>query len=502
MLTTMSSKQRHIILVGVFLVFLLTVSYYQYATTAHQTASTLSSYYSSPNEGQQQVELHSPLSDLSSVTNNLINQPVKQPQPCDSGNIPWLASDRQYWDGWQTKSFFLQPDGNFTLDDVSVEEGTGLCIVVLLGPVPAASKIKVESHYAPPDLITMTAIGNKYTIPITLHQYPKQANAYYANVYFRHSDAYTLKSTTEYRSYFWEVPIQHKYQPFSFDSSNMAIITSSSSLNQQHLPPCDPQQPLEGSWRNNTDHYQFIPDHCELANTQQGLAVGPLDCLQHKTIHVWGDANTRRNLKALSSPYWCNIYDDPEQSCICNDDSDDPTHSLYPWVTNHNIPLQFGQDTTVYYNSLGTITLEDWRNEIQHRVETQLAPANVVIVNMGNDDVPLSRMKPHQFARSLSDLLYHLQHNVYTNGETIIVRTPQFFGTGQHYQTSWNAGRSRAFANVVRDLANGSRLLLWDTHQLGLEYNTCRYQGTIYTKRNVIDIENQLLLGLLCSRLA
>jgi hypothetical protein len=202
-------------------------------------------------------------------------------------------------------------------------------------------------------------------------------------------------------------------------------------------------------------------------------------------------------MKALASPHWCDMQQDPEALCICNDDNEDPTHTLYPWVADHNIPLRLGQDTTVYYNSLGSsITLEDWRPEIQQRV--QLAPADVVIVSVGNDDVALSRMKPHQFAHSLIDLLHHLQHTVYTH-QNIIVRTPQFFGTGQHYSTSWNAGRSRAFANVVRDVVNsGPRLFLWDTHQLGSEHNTCRYQGTTYTKRNVINVENQLLVDLLC----
>lgn len=203
-------------------------------------------------------------------------------------------------------------------------------------------------------------------------------------------------------------------------------------------------------------------------------------------------------MKALASPSWCDMQRDSEALCICNDDNEDPAHTLYPWAADHNIPLHLGQDTTVHYNSLSTITLEDWRPEIQQRVQTQLAPADVVIVSVGNDDVALSRMKPHQFAQSLTDLLHHLQHTVYTH-QNIIVRTPQFFGAGQHYSTYWNAGRSRAFANVVRSAVNsGPRLFLWDTHQLGSEHNTCRYQGTTYTKRNVIDVENQLLLDLLC----
>ncbi|KAI8079925.1 uncharacterized protein BX664DRAFT_341828 [Halteromyces radiatus] len=482
MVTSMSSQKRHVILIGTFLIFLLTISYYQYATSSTNDQPSL--YI----QQQDDLPIASPiisLSTSSSDDNSII-------QPCDKGDIPWLASDRQYWDGWKTKSFFLLPDGNFTLDNVIIEQENGLCIVVLLGPIPAASKIKVESHYAPPDSITMTAIGKHYRIPITLHQYPKQSNAYYANVYFRHSDSYILKSTTEFRSYFWETPIQHNYQPFSFDSSNMVIVTPSAYPSLQQ-PACEPNQPVEGSWRNDTNQFQFIPDHCEMKYTRQD----GLRCLRRKTIHVWADANLRRNLKTLASPYWCDINNDPEATCICNDDLEDPDHLLYPWAADHNIPLALG-DNKVHYNSINSITTQDWRQEMAMRVKDQLPPADLVIVGVGNDDIPLSRMKPSQFANALSDLLHHMTTTVYPD-QIIILRTPQFFGTGQHYYTSWNAGRSRAFANVVRDLVHEyPRVKLWDTHQLGLEDNTCRYQGTTYSRRNVVDVENQLLLNLFC----
>ncbi|KAI8338715.1 hypothetical protein BC941DRAFT_423690 [Chlamydoabsidia padenii] len=499
MLTSMSSQQRHVLLMGIFLVFLLTVFYYQSGTADLATLNL------TPKDHSQQEELYlaptaSPIISSALSPEDALTVTEK---PCDKGDIPWLASDRQYWDGWKTKAFFLQQDGNFTLDNIYVEEGTGLCVVVLLGPVPAASKIKVDSHYAPPDIISMTATGNNYHIPITLRQYPKQSNAYYANVYLRHGDSYLLKSTTEYRSHFWEVPIHHRYQPFPFDSSNMAIVTpppSSSFGNQQQpLPACDATQSLTGSWRNDTNIHQFIPDHCEMKYTRQD----GLRCLRRKTIHVWGDANLRRNLKTLASPNWCDMNTDPEATCVCNDDDEDPEHTLYPWAADHKIPLALG-DNIIHYNSINSITLQDWRSDIEHRVAQELPPADLVIVGPGNDDVALSRMKPHQFASSLFDLLGHLANTVYTQQQTIIVRTPQFFGTGQHYQTSWNAGRSRAFANVVRQVVNDlgqSRIKIWDTHQLGMEHNTCRFQGTIYTKRNVIDVENQLLYSLFCSDL-
>ncbi|CAO3636156.1 unnamed protein product [Cunninghamella echinulata] len=356
----------------------------------------------------------------------------------------------------------------------------------------------------------MTAVGKHYTVPITLHQYPKQNNAYYANVYLKHSDDYILKATSEYRSYFYEVPIQHRYQPYSFDSSNLAIIhpTSSSAAlmtlnnnDDDSLPTCNiMDQSIEGSWKNETNQYQFIPDHCNLFYTRHD----GLQCLGKKTIHVWGDGNMRRNLKVLASPEWCND-NDPEATCICNDDLEDPDQELYPWASNHLIPLTIGENT-IHFNGVNSITLQDWRSEIQKRVQQDFkdeSKADVVIVNVGNEDIGLNRMTPNQFATSLMDLIQDMLTHAYPEEhQKIILRTPQFFGTGDFYTTAWNAGRSRAFANVVRDLVRDwhhPRLFLWDTHQLGMEYNTCRFQGTLYTKRNVLDIENQLLYNLLCN---
>ncbi|CAO3640309.1 unnamed protein product [Cunninghamella blakesleeana] len=496
-MVVVSSQRRHFILVGTFLIFLLTISYYQYSTNTDRAVQYLST------EKQQEDILFTSSSPIDKFKTN--NEPtIKKDRACDKADIPWLASDRQYWDGWGSKSFFLLPDGNFTIDNVYAEEGVELCVVVLLGPVPAPSKIKVEQHFAPPDIITMTAVGKKYSVSVLLDQYAKQNNAYYANVYLKYSDEYILKTTTEYRSYFWETPILHRYQPFEYDSKNLAIIhpTSSASIHviddeNENLPSCDViHHSLEGIWKNETNQFSFTPNNCNLHHTRHD----GLQCLNKKTIHVWGDANMRRNLKVMASPEWCNS-NDPDARCICNDDLEDPDGNIYPWATNHQIPLSIGENI-IHYNSINTITLQDWRPEIRKRVKEDLASteADIVIVNVGNDDVGLSRMRPVQFSNSLNDFMKEIV-TIYPH-QTIILRTPQFFGTGDFYTTSWNYGRSRAFANVVREFVNDlqhPRIFLWDTHQLGLEYNTCRYHGTLYTRRNVLDIENQLLYNLFCN---
>lgn len=51
---------------------------------------------------------------------------------CDKVDIPWLAGDRIYWNGWEPKAMFIKADGTFTKRNVYIKEGDEICIVVLV----------------------------------------------------------------------------------------------------------------------------------------------------------------------------------------------------------------------------------------------------------------------------------------------------------------------------------------------------------------------------------
>lgn len=44
------------------------------------------------------------------------------------------ASDRSYWDGWVSKSFFMRKDGRFTRKNVQIGQGESVCVAVLVSP--------------------------------------------------------------------------------------------------------------------------------------------------------------------------------------------------------------------------------------------------------------------------------------------------------------------------------------------------------------------------------
>lgn len=46
--------------------------------------------------------------------------------------ISYSASDRNYWDGWASKSMFLRKDGQFTRKDINILENEEICVLVLV----------------------------------------------------------------------------------------------------------------------------------------------------------------------------------------------------------------------------------------------------------------------------------------------------------------------------------------------------------------------------------
>lgn len=374
-----------------------------------------------------------------------------------------------------------------------------------------------------------------------MEQHPKHGNVYLSSVKFTQPDTYYLESKTEYRSYFWEEPIYHPYRPFHYVSNhNLTVAANEETDTEKPATICDAKR-LEsgGSWidaadwqqsspadfytmfgeradSHTRDDFAFIPNACRIEYKSHARVH---QCLAGKTVHVWGDHHVQRldvryffylirtsfsncgyysrNLEAFrSGDRWCREQQDED---LCNCQVPDA-----PWWSNTSIPLAMEQDITervagninIHFNPFGTITLHDHRPDVKEHV-TKLPRADIVVLSFGNDDIALNRITPRQFEQSFSDLVGHFVENVYPD-QTIIVRTPQYFCCGIIPSTSWNSGRSLAFANIIRQITQqfGDRVLLWDIHRLGLPGNTC--PGSPDTKRDVIDTENALLWDLLC----
>ncbi|KAI9031021.1 hypothetical protein CLU79DRAFT_732548 [Phycomyces nitens] len=431
------------------------------------------------------------------------------PFACQAVDYQWLASDRYHWDGWESKAMFMAPDGSYTESDIKISSGGSICIVVLLGPVPASSMVRPERHFGPSDSIVMKAVGRQSKLEISLQQSPQRTNVYFASITLSYPDTFYLQSVTEYRSYFWETPIYHAYRPFSFRSINRLKVTPTES-EKSALSPCDARRPehLQGSWQANIrldsiqsstanisspkDNYTFVPDLCHRPFRHRPAN----ECPKFQAIHVWGDDHVKRNLRMLANPLWCK--ESPRAHCVCNEDStnkaDWENSSIDPLVLNTST----AGSTSFYFNQIGSITLKDWRKEITQQAAI-LPPANVVILGLGNIDIALSRMLPSQFDASFHDVLNHIVNRVYPH-QIIIVKTPQYFGHAILQNSAWNAGRSLAFSMIIEQAVRsmGDRVLLWNVRQLGMQDMTCSSSGTAYTKSSLVPLENELLSSLIC----
>lgn len=164
-------------------------------------------------------------------------------------------------------------------------------------------------------------------------------------------------------------------------------------------------------------------------------------------------------------------------------------------------------NTEIYFNQVDSIATKDWKKTIKTQATklstssvTKAGEADIVILGFGNGDVALNRVSPKDFAYAFADLLHYVMTEVYPH-QTIVVRSPQYYCCGTFGSSSWNSGRSAAFARVVRhivDQQRNGRLLLWDVYKLGIKENACVADGSTYSRKNVVNVENIMLWNLLC----
>jgi hypothetical protein len=152
-------------------------------------------------------------------------------------------------------------------------------------------------------------------IPITLQQHDKQSNAYFASVQFNHHDIYTLKTSVEYRSYFWEIPHFHKYLPNKFTSRNRLTVyknPSRQAINNGTTPEeCNlikyPFQLKDSVWMDKSHYQQADPIgfyNSDFNSINSDLVFIPkcklkpisstINAQLKRKIHVLGDRHLKR----------------------------------------------------------------------------------------------------------------------------------------------------------------------------------------------------------------
>ncbi|KAK9760081.1 hypothetical protein K7432_016260 [Basidiobolus ranarum] len=230
---------------------------------------------------------------------------------------------------------------------------------------------------------------------------------------------------------------------------------------------------------------------------------------KHPTIHWYGDSNTRRALKKISTHgEWCSTEADQNgRVCICEDNVETfTTFDSEARIVHLNVS---SSSSLIYHYKWDGLTGRNnpaWRSIVEQSYVDTIPKANVVIISLVNWDAAFSPFL--EFAKSLNDLIQRLQQLYTNNGIPVIVRT------GQHFccrvdtsTTSRRFSRLRvdlyekyATAELVRHL----NARVWDVYQLGAAKDPAMQLDSLdcpsnHARSEVVEIENQILFNMLCN---
>lgn len=114
--------------------------------------------------------------------------------------------------------------------------------------------------------------------------------------------------------------------------------------------------------------------------------------------------------------------------------------------------------------------------------QTTTPVADIVLLGTGNEGW---RQTPNEFAAAFTARLNELL-GIYRGKELIVVKTNRYVDS---FHAGVTVGKSLAFANIIRSTVlefNQTRVVLWDTHQIGLD------QPCLVT-----PVENVMLLNII-----
>ncbi|RUP44664.1 L-Aspartase-like protein [Jimgerdemannia flammicorona] len=404
-------------------------------------------------------------------------------------------------------------------------------------PQLSASKPDPSTHaYQPvrdhaPDSLLVVAVSENVRHVIDVHPVRNHPNLYAAPAVFLHAGRYHLEIDVEYRNYAWnsepDAPFP-AYAPISTTSVNSIDVVASTpasiALLEKRL--CGPGSDFRGRWLKlgffrklypfdywgvedthvDDKGYVFVPDRCriEYFSLSQGN-----ECLKDMVVHVYGDSNTMRSLKVISTANeWC-----AEGACDCEDrDGDDRSDTLFPWAANQDIPLQFNSsrnaNTTVYFHFIEGLvrtsisTSTPWANLLKSsspRART-LPKADLVLVTLGNWDSAFTPLE--DFKRALSDFTRTLRR-LYPK-QRIVFQTPQPFCCTIMNEKHWTRERVQMFHDASVKKMREIGAVVWDVSVLGgrkdiVKRDDCENRNN-YARIKMMRIQNQILWNVMCRK--
>ncbi|KAJ2527644.1 hypothetical protein IWW43_005806, partial [Coemansia sp. RSA 1935] len=293
---------------------------------------------------------------------------------------------------------------------------------------------------------------------------PYQAHVYEADVVFRDADTFVPSGYIEYRNAEWNSEDHVFPQPMipepllipantqvSVASNNTSIYNLQNYLN---LPLCTAPNEA-GRWVDvnhlpfnaslvpspDTHNRVWLPYACRLLpHTYNDLAL----CLEkkHPLVHWFGDSNTRRALKKITTMgSWCS---DPSEVnnifCKCSDNAE--IFSGYNTLSAVTpIHLTNGSQITLFkWGGLTALNNPPWADTFTPDFQQNMGSPSVAIFGLLNWDVAYSSRT--FFAQEVGKLIDLIEQN-YPASTDIIIRTGQYYCCTHDHDAYWKRKFSR-----------------------------------------------------------
>ncbi|KAJ2156962.1 hypothetical protein GGF46_004833 [Coemansia sp. RSA 552] len=442
--------------------------------------------------------------------------------------------------------------------------GESVCVRVVVPEGPRhTSLVYMPLPDMPWDSILLDMVGTHtgINIPVTLQLAPVAGqnrgragvHVYEADVVLRDVDTYRPSGYIEFREAKWNAEgnaslPQFAPEPLDIPEKLQVRVvdrggTSPFSLRRYlDLPLCT-RMDMEGRWvtaaslpfdvslvppADNIGRV-WLPYECRLRRVSYGEFLRTL-VADHKIMHWYGDSNTRRALKKITSKgEWCS---DPEQvdlrQCMCEDylepferfneharevfiDLDEdggfmPSGWFYPTSAAENK----SRIVAFKWDGLTLLNQPQWSERFDRGIVSRFGDPDTVFISLSNWDQAFMTMAA--FSLELERLVGYIETS-YSNSTNIVIRTGQYFCCTVD-PTSWKRKFSRLrnkyfsqyVVDVFRERLGGDhrQIRVWDVAQISERRpydarelaNQC---PSNHVRAELVEVENQVLFNAMCN---
>ncbi|KAJ2866687.1 hypothetical protein GGI22_001220 [Coemansia erecta] len=448
----------------------------------------------------------------------------------------------------------------------AIEAGGTVCVRVI---VPARPSAAPESFTPLPGsawdsvLLDMVGTSTGISIPVHLRQVGRRgrdgAHVYQADVRLRDVDVYRPHGHIEFRHALWNPDGILDPQPFAPERletpehAQIQVVSHGIRSLEKYmdLPLCT-RADAEGRWVAAADIPFNVTDQMMLLPSDNRNRVWmPYDCrmrtvayreyaqclaAKYPVVHWFGDSNTRRALKKVTSlGQWCSTAEEIQSAvCTCNDnmeqfarynsnarampiDMDAQSGGVAATSGYLGGPVSGNKSRIVAFKWDGLTDRNQpaWSDPFDRpdgipAHSSELPPAAAVVIGVVNWDTAFSTRA--FFASQVQRLVQKVRES-YPESTQIIIRTGQYYCCTSDMDKFWkrrysrlrNSHYSSYIVDQFRDQLGPHRVHVWDVASLAerrpyaardAEINFCPAN---HVRSELVDIENQLLMNAMCN---